>query len=171
VPAAELEPLGRRAPCDACRVAEVTVRSARREDLEQLLGLYDVLAGEKRSAAPADVASAAAILAEAIEDRARRLVVAEVEAAVCGTADMLVVPNITHRGAPWAIIENVVVAREQRRRGVATRMMLHLLDAAREQGCCKAQLLSGKHRGEAHSMYRSLGFQAVAEGFKVYFDE
>ena len=33
------------------------------------------------------------------------------------------------------------------------------------------QLLSGKHRTEAHSFYRRAGMSAVAEGFKLYFDE
>jgi GNAT superfamily N-acetyltransferase len=151
-------------------VAEARIRGARPEDLEQLLGLYEALAGERSSAAPATADAAAAILAQAIEDRARHLIVAELEGSVCGTADMLVVPSITHRGAPWAIVENVVVADEQRRRGVATQMMRHLLELARGRGCCKVQLLSAKHRRGAHEMYRSVGFEALAEGFRVYFD-
>jgi hypothetical protein len=38
-------------------------------------------------------------------------------------------------------------------------------------GCHKVGLLSGKHRLEAHHFYRSMGFEAVAEGFKLYLDE
>jgi GNAT superfamily N-acetyltransferase len=76
-----------------------------------------------------------------------------------------------HGGAPWAIVENVVVAEDRRRQGVATEIMRHLLAVARERGCYKAQLLSGKHRAGAHRMYEHVGFQAVSEGFKVYFDE
>ena len=49
-------------------------------------------------------------------------------------------------------------------------MFAHLLEVARDAGCCKIQLLSGKPRAEAHAFYRSLGFEAVAEGFKLYFD-
>jgi len=30
---------------------------------------------------------------------------------------------------------------------------------------------SGKQRAEAHEFYRDLGLAAVAEGFKIYFDE
>ncbi len=48
--------------------------------------------------------------------------------------------------------------------------MGHLIDLARAAGCCKVQLLSGKHRAEAHEFYRSLGLEPVAEGFKIYFD-
>ena len=40
---------------------------------------------------------------------------------------------------------------------------------ARAANCYKLQLISGKQRGPAHSFYRNLGLEAVAEGFKVYF--
>ena len=49
--------------------------------------------------------------------------------------------------------------------------MRHVIDAARSAGCYKVQLLSGKHRAaEAHEFYRRLGFEAVAEGFKLFSD-
>ncbi len=42
-------------------------------------------------------------------------------------------------GRPWAIIENVVVAREQRGKGFGKK----LINFAEEKGCYKLQLLSG----------------------------
>jgi len=70
-----------------------------------------------------------------------------------------------------ARLDLVVVARDLRRRGIASALMRHLIDVARGCGCYKAQLLSGKQRTGAHRMYASAGFEAVAEGFKVYLDE
>jgi GNAT superfamily N-acetyltransferase len=96
--------------------------------------------------------------------------VAELEGAVVGTADLLVVPNLTHRGDPWAIVENVVVATAARRRGVGRALLSHAVELARRAGCYKLQLLSMKHRTEAHAFYRSLGIEPVAEGFRIYFD-
>jgi hypothetical protein len=49
--------------------------------------------------------------------------------------------------------------------------MGYLIELARGAGCYKLQLVSGKHRAEAHDFYRSMGLSAVAEGFKLYFDE
>jgi GNAT superfamily N-acetyltransferase len=83
----------------------------------------------------------------------------------------VVVPNLTHRGEPWAIVENVIVASAARRTGVGRALMARLIELARAAGCYKLQLLSGKHRAEAHAFYRSMGLDAVAEGFKIYFDE
>lgn len=149
----------------------MTIRPARADDLDALLGLYRLFGDDKASAAPPAPAVAAPILAAAIADQARHLVVGELDGEVCATADMVVVANLTHHGQPWAIVENVVVAADRRRRGVGSELMRHLVALAREQGCCKVQLLSGKHRLGAHEMYRGLGFEAVAEGFKLYFDE
>jgi GNAT superfamily N-acetyltransferase len=129
-----------------------------------------VLAGEKASAAPADQRASAPVLEAILADRSRHLVIAELDGQPAGTADMLIVPNLTHHGMPWAIVENVVVAEAHRRKGVATSVMRHLVDNARAAGCFKVELLSGKHRAPAHALYRSVGLHAVSEGFKIYFD-
>ena len=77
-------------------------------------------------------------------------------------------PNLTHRAEPWEIIENVVVSATARRKGVGRALMGHMFEIARSAGCFKVQLMSGKHRAEAHHFYRSMGLEAVAEGFKIY---
>lgn len=149
----------------------VVVRRARPEDLDSLLELYGILEQEKPSAPRIDRAAAEAILSGPLGDPQRRhLVVADVDGGVCGTADMTVVSGLRHGGSPWAIIEDVVVAEDRRRQGVASEIVRHLLAVARERGCYKVQLLSGKQRTGAHRMYERNGFEAVAEGFKVYFD-
>jgi hypothetical protein len=40
----------------------------------------------------------------------------------------------------------------------------------REAGSYKLQLLSNKHRIDAHAFYESVGFAASAEGFRLYFE-
>jgi hypothetical protein len=45
----------------------------------------------------------------------------------------------------------------------------HAVSRARESGCYKVQLMSDVRRGEAHSFYRSLGFEPSAHGFRLYF--
>jgi ribosomal protein S18 acetylase RimI-like enzyme len=65
----------------------------------------------------------------------------------------------------------MIVTAAARRSGAGTALMRHLIERARTDGCHKVQLLSGKHRTEAHEFYRRIGFDAVAEGFKVYFDQ
>jgi GNAT superfamily N-acetyltransferase len=150
---------------------EVSVRVARPDDLDALLSLFQELADSRDSAAPADRASSESILADILEDPRRRLLVATVDGHVVGTADLVLVGNLTHQARPWAVVENVIVASGVRRRGVGRALMEHLLDVARSTGCYKLQLLSGKQRAEAHRLYRTLGLDAVAEGFKIYFED
>ncbi len=149
----------------------VTVRAASGADLAGLLELFRELAGEKSSALPAPLAEAERRLPEILGDARRELAVGLLDGRIAGTADLIIVPQLTHRGEPWAAIENVIVAGAARRHGVGSALLEHLIERAREAGCCKVQLLSGKHRTEAHRFYRRAGMSAVAEGFKLYFDE
>ncbi len=149
----------------------VVIRQAEHSDVGALLGLYRELAGSKITAGPGGEKSSRPVLAAILADPNRTLVVAVAGGQLVGTADLLVVPNLTHRGEPWAIVENVIVTDTAQRRGVGKALIGHLLESAREAGCFKVQLLSGKHRVEAHDFYRSMGLTAVAEGFKIYFDE
>ncbi len=149
----------------------VLVRRASPADIGALLPLYEELADGKRTAAPADRLRAQAVLAEVLADPRRHLLVAVLEGELVGTAALLVVANLTHRGEPWAIVENVVVAASHRRRGVGRALMGDLIEIARAAGRYKVQLLSGKHRARAHVFYRTMGMEPIAEGFKLLFDE
>lgn len=152
-------------------MASVVVRRATQSDLGALLSLYEELAGTKLTAAPGDRANSEPLLAEILADPRRELAVALLDGQLVGTADLLLVANLTHRGEPWAIVENVIVAGSARRTGVGRALMAHLIELARGAGCYKLQLVSGKQRAQAHAFYRSMGLDAVAEGFKIYFDE
>lgn len=148
----------------------VIMRRARPADLDALLALYDELADTRSSAAPGDRVGAEPLLEEILADPARHLIVAIADGHVVGTADLLIVTNLTHHAKPWAIVENVIVAATARRAGVGGELMRHLIELAGAAGCYKVQLLSGKQRAGAHALYRNLGLDAVAEGFKIYLD-
>ena len=89
-----------------------------------------------------------------------------------GTTALLVMPHITYACRPSAFIESMYVLPEHRRRGVARMMVERLLDDAAGAGCHKIQLLTHKRHAYdgAHAFYRSLGFEAEAEGFRRYLD-
>ncbi len=100
----------------------------------------------------------------------RTVLVAEADGRIVGTADLLVVPNLTHDTSPWAIVENVMVEETQPDQPSVCRALVDdALTRARAAGCYKVQLLSFKERKETHAMYRSLGFEDLAIGFRIYF--
>jgi hypothetical protein len=71
-------------------MTEVIVRSARVDDLDILLELYETFSEEKPTSTPTDRITASVTLSEASADPDRHLVVAEVGGDVCGTADMVI---------------------------------------------------------------------------------
>jgi len=96
--------------------------------------------------------------------------VADVGGRLVGTATFLTMPNLGYECRPSGFIEAMVVAADHRRRGVARQIVHHLLADARAQGCHKIQLLTHKPHAldGAHDFYRSVGFEAEAEGFRLY---
>ncbi len=151
---------------------ETIVRPARVEDADALHDLYVELAEDRPDALPAGADKVKKLIAGLASDTSRRLLVAEMGSGdIVGTVDILINRNPTHGGRPWAVIENVVVSQALRRHGIGRELMNEALRFAEAANCYKVQLHSGKQRAEAHVFYRSLGFDSIAEGFKIYLDE
>jgi GNAT superfamily N-acetyltransferase len=146
----------------------VEVREATSADLDAILGLYVQLAEHRPESLPALRPEAEGLLTTIAVQPGRTLLVAVVEAMIVGTADLVVVSNLTHHGMAWAIVENVVVDQDRRRSGVGRALMEEIVRRCRQAGCYKIQLLSRKHRQSAHVFYEGLGFQRSAEGFRLY---
>lgn len=145
--------------------ATIVIRAATEADLPAVLSLYaepDFDAGDVL-----DHGEAAEILSRFARYPHYTLHVAKVDDRVVGTFALLVMDNIGHRGAPSAIVEDVVVARERRNQGIGRAMMRHAVSIAREKGCYKLALSSNEKRGTAHAFYESLGFVRHGVSFRV----
>jgi GNAT superfamily N-acetyltransferase len=146
------------------------IRPATMDDLDGLLTLYQEFFAESPVKMPADPNRSRPVLTEILANPARHLYVAVSSGGLIGSADLVIVANLTHHARPWAVIENVIVTAPARRQGVGTALLRRLSEIAITAGCYKIQLLSGKQRSQAHAFYRAVGFTAAAEGFKLYFD-
>ncbi|XYH98448.1 GNAT family N-acetyltransferase [Sorangium sp. So ce1128] len=139
-------------------MADGIVRAARVGDLEGVLELYRDLHPEDASF-PAEP-ELSALWARVLEQPGLRLFVLERGAALVASCTLVVVPNLTRGGRPYALVENVVTHREHRRRGFGARVVRHALAEAWEAGCYKAMLLTGSQRPEVHRFYEACGFRA-----------
>ncbi|MFI1497584.1 GNAT family N-acetyltransferase [Streptomyces platensis] len=143
---------------------DIIVRSASEEDLSSLLGLYGELNPDD---APLPQQSADGIWASICKQQGRTVLVAEVSGVVVGTADCMILPNLTRGGRAILFVENVVVAGSVQRQGIGQRLMqaaVHLGEAA---GCYKAQLLAADDE-YVHTFYEACGFKPAAQGFRRY---
>ncbi len=148
------------------------IRPAEERDVTRIVELYRELTitdSEVEHRRDPTLAHYQRVFAEIRADPRQRLFVAEVEGGVAGTIVLLVVPNLSHNGTPWAFLENLVVTGKHRRQGLGRMLLEHAVGIARESGCHMVELCSDVRRQEAHRLYRSMGFEARAHCFRRYF--
>ncbi|MFC0602674.1 GNAT family N-acetyltransferase [Streptomyces palmae] len=143
---------------------KILVRPAAEADLPALLALYGELNPDD---APLPGASADAVWAAISSQQGRTILVADVDGTVAGTADCVVLPNLTRGGRAILFVENVVVAASFQRRGVGRHLMESAVRLGGSAGCYKVQLLAADDEF-VHTFYAACGFQARAEGFRRY---
>ena len=148
-----------------------TVRDAQPADVPRLLVLLQQLS-EQSTIPESEVRSATeahyAALRRITEDPNARLLVAEQGGTVVGTLTFYVMPNLSHGGAPFAIVENVVVDETLRGGGHGRLLMAHAEGLAREAGCYKLSLTSNLKREPAHAFYHHIGYTNSHKGFTRY---
>ena len=147
----------------------MNIRDATEADLPRLLELLDQLAfdtpREERGLPLPEFYRDAFHRIDASDGQ--RLLVLEVDGEIVGTLVLLIIPNITHQGRPYATVENVVVDESERGAGYGWRLIRYAIDQARAAGCYKLTLTSHKRRTEAHRFYERLGFESTYEGYRV----
>ena len=150
------------------------IRTATKNDLARILELYQQLA-----IPPVDdtdkqdpvLDSHRQAFADIMALPGCEVIVAEEDGQVIGTSMLTIVPNLTHNGKSWIIVENVVVDNKCRRTGAGKLLMEYIKTKALETGCYKIQLMSDKRRvEEAHKFYKAIGYNDTAEGFRMYLD-
>ncbi|MFF8293083.1 GNAT family N-acetyltransferase [Streptomyces sp. NPDC016309] len=143
---------------------KITVRSAVEADLSAVLTLHSELNPDD---APLPRTSAEAIWAAISRQQGRTILVADAGGTVAGTADCIVLPNLTRGGRAILFVENVVVAGSFQRRGVGRRLMEAAVRLGESAGCYKVQLLAADDE-YVHTFYEACGFTSQAEGFRRY---
>jgi len=148
------------------------VRAAAEEDIPRILELYRELAITTSQAELGHSPSfddCRRIFDQINATPGHELLVVEDQGVVVGTVVLLIVPNLSHSALPWALVENMVVDSRYQQRGLGRVLMEYAIARAKEAGCYKLTLSSDKKRLDAHQFYRSLGLEASAEGFRMYF--
>ncbi|MDG4826066.1 GNAT family N-acetyltransferase [Asanoa sp. WMMD1127] len=133
-------------------------RAAGPGDLEAILGLYRQL--HPSDPPPTD---AAGTFERILDSPGLHLFVLDRDGAVVATTYLNVIPNLTRTGAPYAVIENVVVDQSHRGTGLGREIMAATLQAAWDAGCYKAMLQTGSRTPATHAFYRACGFSPDAK--------
>ena len=148
-----------------------TVRLATVEDLPRLIELLAQLSldAPREALSPPLPEAYRRAFEEIANDPRQRLFVLEAAGRIVGSACLVIVPNLTHEGRPYAIVENVVIDEQSRGEGYGELLMRHVMAEAQRAGCYKLALTSNKQRPDAHRFYRRLGFRPTHKGFRILF--
>ncbi len=152
-------------------LAKAHVRPATEADLPRIVELLAQLslhAPQENLAAPVPESYRRAFQQISADPR-QRLFVVEDDGRIVGTACLIIVPNLSHQGKPYAMVENVVVDATERSAGYGELLMRHAIAEAQRARCYKLALTSNKRRPDAHRFYQRLGFRATSEGFRIDF--
>ena len=140
------------------------VRSAASPDLSALLALYAQLHPDAPTLAQD---SAARILDEFCRYSGSAVFVGYLGSLLVSTCALVVVPNLSRGGTPYALIENVVTDAEHRGRGFGRQVLRHAVSAAWECGCYKAMLLTRAKDLGTLRFYLGAGFEQSKTGFQM----
>lgn len=150
----------------------INIRTATGEDIPRIIDLYDKLSiGTTRlelekNPSPEDYL---AVFEDIQADPGHELLVAEEDGEVVGSVVLLIVPNLSHRATPWALVENLIVDPDYRQKGICRMLLEYVIARSRKRGCHRIEVMSDKRRREAHRLYQSVGFRAAAYGFRLFF--
>lgn len=141
-----------------------SIRAALPSDLEGLLKLYPQLN-------PSDEEISLDLAASRL-DAIKQISGSEVLLGLLGTelvtsCTLIVIPNLTRGGKPYALIENVVTNALHRGRGYGTRILRAAVAAAWGAGCYKVMLLTGSKQPSTLKFYENAGFEQSKTGFQM----
>jgi GNAT superfamily N-acetyltransferase len=145
---------------------DITMRRAVAGDVPAIVDLLaDDVLGKAREA-PGDPCYAEAFAA--IDgDPNQFLAVAEAGGEIFGCLQLTFIPGLSLKGMRRGQIESVRIAASRRGQGLGHVMIEWAIAECRRRGCGLVQLTMNKTREDTLRFYKSLGFEATHEGFKL----
>ncbi len=143
------------------------IRYIQKHELSELLDLYRHL--NEDDPVLVEDAEPKKLWEEILEDPGQHYLVAEVDGKLVSSCVMIIIKNLTRGASPYALIENVVTHPDYRNKGIGTRLLRRAQEIAKEKGCYKVMLLTG--RRNAIRFYENAGFERESKtGFIIRFD-
>lgn len=144
------------------------IRSINHSDLSQLLDLYDQF---NRPRSPRPEIERLATILRAIESAGGCVFGAFVDEKLLGSCTVNLCPNLTWSGRPYAMIENVIVDAEWRRKGVGRSLLCAAVKHAQLKNCYKVMLMTGAKDADTLAFYQTAGFSQSKTGFQIRFNQ
>jgi GNAT superfamily N-acetyltransferase len=143
------------------------IRYIRKDELKDLLELYKHL--NKDDPELEENERLKTLWEDVMMDSSQHYLVVEVDGRLVSSCVLIVIKNLTRGAKPYGLIENVVTHEDYRNKGYGTKLLKKALEIAREKGCYKVMLMSGRGE-ETIQFYEKVGFEKDKKtGFIVRF--
>lgn len=144
-----------------------TVREIRPDEIGKLLDLYKHLNPDDPDIPNEELN---VLWNRIINDPRQHIFVIEADGVLAASCTLIIIDNLTRGGSSYGLIENVVTHGSFRRRGFGTAVLKKALEKARERGCYKVMLLTGRKDEGTLTFYEKAGFErGVKTGFILKF--
>ena len=131
--------------------------AATQKDLPRLVELLGILFASEAEFSPDSEKQRSALQAILADPGRGKVFVAREGREVVAMCSLLYVVS-TAEGGKAALFEDLVVAPEHRKRGIAALLLKHVIDQARAEGVLRLTLLTDMQNERAQALYRRLGF-------------
>lgn len=145
------------------------IRNATEADLPRIVELLQQLSldAPREDLGPPLPSSYVEAFRQIDADPNQHLLVLEEDGRIVGSVSVIVSPNLSHIGTPWAEIENMIVDSDERGNGYGKALVQKAVSIARAAGCYKLTLTSNNQRSDAHRFYEGAGFKQSHRGFRI----
>jgi ribosomal protein S18 acetylase RimI-like enzyme len=138
-------------------MSEVRFELAKASDLPRLVELLGILFESEAEFSPDAEKQKSALQAILADPAKGKIFVAREGREVIAMASLLYTIS-TAEGGKAALFEDLVVAPEQRKRGIGEALLKHVVAEARAEGVLRITLLTDMQNERAQAMYRRAGF-------------
>jgi GNAT superfamily N-acetyltransferase len=143
---------------------DLVIRSLEQADLPALLELYRDL---NPSDPPLALKEATSAWRQLSNYAGSTIFVGVRENVLVTSCTLVVVPNLTRGGLPYALIENVVTSSKHRKQGHGAAVLKHAIAEAWKHDCYKVMLLTGSKNPATLKFYSDVGFEQNKTGFQI----
>jgi ribosomal protein S18 acetylase RimI-like enzyme len=138
-------------------MTSVIIREAEEQDMPEIIGLTMELIGaldDKKGIEPDSVLQNLKTL---LSDNQSMILIAESGGSICGLINLAFRPTLIHKDRS-AVIDELVVFKCHREKGVGSELIQAAVNKCREQNCSEIEVSTEKDNTEAVEFYKKLGF-------------
>jgi N-acetylglutamate synthase-like GNAT family acetyltransferase len=143
---------------------QLLIRPAQQNDLQGLLDLYDHLEAQDVRCPPDE---AIAVFRRFLVYPGSAILIGMIGHEHVASCTVVVIPNLTRGGKPYALIENVVTHPDYRNRGFGKAILNAATERAWAEDCYKVMLMTGSKKPSTMAFYEAAGFEQTKTGFQI----